>query len=138
MKDKLLFGTIGLLVGIVVMQWTMPLGSASVVTPPVGGVVAAEGGAVLMTDGSIWLLDSRADGTRWWHRISDLSMPIGQVQFFLGNGALVDKNGDTWAIGPTEGDPWLNYGQPPVAPLANNQSTWGKVKAKFSGNGDKQ
>ena len=41
MKDKLLYLTIGVLIGIIVMQWAMPAGQASLVTAPVGNVIAA-------------------------------------------------------------------------------------------------
>ena len=134
MKDKLLFGTIGLFVGIVVMQWTMPSGQATVVTPPVGNVVAVESNCVLMIDGSFWALDSTGPDTKGWRRISELPMPVADVQFF-GCARIIDKNGDMWE----EWNPgqWINYGQPPIAPVATDQSTWGKIKSTFSSKGDK-
>jgi len=131
MKYKLLFGTIGLLIGIVVMQWTMPKSDASVVMPPVGGVLANETGSVLMTDGSMWQLEQLPGGTGHWLRMNESPIPVGQIQFFSGPGRFVDKNGDMWAIGDT--DEWVNYGRPAIGPVAAEQSTLGKVKAKFSG-----
>ena len=132
MKDKLLYGTIGLLVGIVVMQWTMPPTGASVVTPPVGNVVGLRATCVLMTDGSVWQLVDNG-GAREWRHISHVTMPIANIQFFE-CGSLVDKNGDMWE----ESSPgqWVNYGQPPIGPVASDQSTWGKVKAQFNKKGE--
>lgn len=138
MKDKLLFGTIGLLVGIVVMQWTMPQGRATVVTPPVGNVIAQTGnGGVLTEDGVVWgTTQPEGPGTPWsWYRpVPPLPVPVDQVHFIT-DVALVDKSGNFWRV---DGTQWVNIGQPPTSPVSTSESTWGKVKAKFSAKGDKQ
>lgn len=132
MKDKLLYGTIGLLVGIVVMQWTMPSGRASVVTAPVGVVVAADSDAVLATDGSVWFFHQPSNA---WLQIGQLPFAVSEVQFFTHTDGfvVVRKNGDQWEYLNNE---WVNNGQPPIGPVANEQSTWGKIKAKFQGKGE--
>ena len=133
MKDKLLFGTIGLLAGIVVMQWTMPSGQATVVTPPVGRVIAmTSSGSVLLADGTQWGLSfSQGQGGPYeWYEIEPpLPVSVDQVQFADQNG-FVDKDGNLWYSGAGA---WHNVGQPPIGPVSTEQSTWGKVKAKFSG-----
>jgi hypothetical protein len=128
MKDKLLFGTIGLLVGIVVMQWTMPNGNASITsTPPVGGVVCLDQGTVLMSDASMWVIGA-VSGQDGWIQTGTLPMSPSQVLYFDGGRNVVDKNGDFWS---DRDQGWHNYGKPPVTPLASGESTWGKVKEKF-------
>jgi hypothetical protein len=130
MRDKLMFGTIGLLVGIVVMQWTMPSGQASITsTPPVGGVVTLDQGSVLMSDGSTWVVGAVQQHSDWI-QTGTLPMSPDQVLYWdAPGGNVVDKNGDFWS---DRGDGWHNYGKPPVSPVASQQSTWGKVKAAFS------
>ena len=127
MKDKLQFGTIGLLVGIIVMQWMMPDGRADVVGPPVGNVVAAEGNTVLTVDGGVWLF--RMGDQPSWERLGEAPIPVGQVRYF-GSVAIVATNGDLWERGST--GTWVNRGQPPISPVSSEQSTWGKIKATFS------
>jgi hypothetical protein len=130
MKDKLLLGTIVALVVIVVMQWTMPSGQASISTGPVGGVVSSDQGSVLMADGSIWVIGG-VSGHDDWIQTGTLPMPPSQVLYWdAGGGNVVDKNGDFWS---DRGQGWHDYGKPPIGPVANEQSTWGKVKAKFNG-----
>jgi hypothetical protein len=130
MKDKLLFGTIGLLVGIVAMQWMMPSTQATTPTQPVGVVVAAAGDAVLCIDGSIWIFFNHDH----WEQNAQIPIPVADVQIFSWvSGSeyfLIDKNGDQWQL---SGFGWQNNGQPPVGPVATEQSTWGKVKSKFGG-----
>lgn len=134
MKDKLLYGTIGLLVGLVVMQWTMPSGQASITTGPVGGVVSLDQGSVLMADGSIWVIGGVGPYDDWIHT-GTLPISPDQVLYWdAPGGNVVDKNGDFWS---DRDQGWHNYGKPPVGPVANEQSTWGKVKSKFRGGDEK-
>jgi hypothetical protein len=130
MKDKLLFGTIGLLVGIVVMQWTMPLGQAEVVTNPVGVIVAQVANRVVVgVDGGYWYADN--NGT--WQKVKQLPVPLTEIHFIESAYGFVDMNGNLW-----NGDgEWQNLGHPPIGPVATEQSTWGKIKSKFSPKGDK-
>ena len=129
MKDRLLFGTIGLLVGIVVMQWTMPSGNAEVVTNPVGVIVAQVGNRVVVgIDGGYW--NANTDGT--WSKVKQLPVPLAEIHFIESAFGFVDVNGNLW-----NGDgEWVNLGQPPIGPIATDQSTWGKIKAKFTGKGE--
>lgn len=130
MRERILLVMVGLLLGIVVMQWTMPEGRADVVGAPVGNVVSIESNCVLTTDGSFWHLTTTGPETVGWERISELPMPVADVRFF-GCTRIVDKNGDVWEE-RNPGD-WVNYGQPPTSPVAAEPSTWGKIKAKFGG-----
>jgi hypothetical protein len=131
MKDRLLYGTIGLLVGIVVMQWTMPSGQATVVTPPAGRVIAQTGnGGVLTDEGEVWNISQpQGPGTpyEWMHLVPSLPIPVDQV-YSITDVALVDIAGNFWTV---DGDQWVNVGQAPSGTVANDQSTWGKIKAKF-------
>ncbi len=123
MKERLLYATIFILVGITVAQWTMPSGEASVVTQPAGAVVAAEGSYALAVDGSIWDYDTGSG----WTMVCQSPVPTSNIQFFHGL-LLTDTSGDLWLY---ENGTWTNRGQPPVAPLPTSKSTIGGVKAKY-------
>jgi hypothetical protein len=136
MKDNLLYLTIGLLIGIVVMQWTMPSGQATIVTPPVGSVVALLGqDKVLTSNGELWTLQSGS-----WQLQGSIPLPVNNVQFVgfdppevrypnerIG---IIDKSGNLWQGYPGN---WTNYGGPPVQPVPTSENTWGGVKGKYEG-----
>jgi hypothetical protein len=127
MKDRLLYLTIGLLVGIVVMQWTMPSANATIVTSPINGIVAIAEEYVLSVNGDLWTIDQF--GT--W-----LPIPVAQVQFIDAQGGLLyllDKSGNYWALHWTA-DHWVNYGRPPIEPVSTTKDTWGGVKGKYDRN----
>jgi hypothetical protein len=132
MKDKLLFGTIGLLVGVVVMQWMMPSGRAELVDPPVGVIVGQEGVWVVTVDGGVWTLNGNP---RVWERVDQQQLPIptAQLRSWTAN-AFIDSNGDLWEWVVNE---WVNRGQPPVGPIATSPATFGKVKAQYKPKGEK-
>ena len=128
MKDRLLYLTIGLLIGIIVIQWTMPSGQASITSDPVGPVIAASGEAVMTSNGQVWV--HRTSG---WLQIGTLPIPISEIQFFSNEGTvyyLIDKNGDQWKGG---WDHWVNRGHPPVNPVPAVPSTMGKLKNEYNG-----
>lgn len=137
MRDKLLFGTIGLLVGIVVMQWTMPSGHANVIVPGTAIVAVQDresgpGAELLALDqnGLVWI--SQGPG-RCWVRESlyDPPMPVGQIKFWQ-YGSIVTTDNHVWMADLVNGHyQWHDCGAWPGAPLPTHQSTWGKVKAKF-------
>ena len=134
MKDKLLYLTIGLLIGIVVMQWTMPTGRASIVQPPVGNIVAADYDWVLTHNGEIWKY--YMGYPQGWQKVGSVPLPPEQIQFIHstwleGPLAMVDKSGNWWR--QTNPDYWVNLGQPPVAPVPTSPDTWGGVKGKYEG-----
>lgn len=131
MKDKLLYLTIGLLIGIVVMQWTMPNGRASIVQPPAGAIVAADEDWVLTYNGELWRYDFGYP--QRWLKEGEVPLPVDQIQFIhttWGPKAMVDKNGNWWRC-EGGGTYWVNYGQPPVAPVPTASQTWGGVKGKY-------
>lgn len=128
MRERILHVLVGVLLGVVVMQWTMPSSEASIASGPTGGVVCLDQGYVLMNDGSIWV-NTGAGNANGWTQTGTLPMSPSQVLYWdAPNGIVIDKNGDFWS-GRSDG--WRNYGKPPIVPLAVDQSTWGKVKAKF-------
>ncbi len=138
MKDKLLFGTIGLLVGVVVMQWTMPNGYASYVSPNTG-IIAAQGGMdisafveVLDQDGKIWRCDPQ-DGQACWAQEVNQTIPVtpSALKFWSKRWAVTIDN-HVW-IYDVYANPvgWHDCGAWPGGPVAANQTTFGKVKAMF-------
>jgi hypothetical protein len=134
MKDRLLFGTIGLLLGIVVMQWTMPTGHATIVTDPAGNIVATMGSRVLGADGNVWYWNQQSG----WTLRHSLPVPLSDVRFIQQDNdwgtAFVDKDGNYWLDNSTTPEGvFVNHGQPPIEPLATEQSTWGQVKSQFKG-----
>jgi len=141
MKDKLLYGTIGLLVGIVVMQWAMPSGQASMATE--SGVVAINmdpgdnSAYVLDENGHVWF--NRGSPVCWQRVVGmDPPLPPGQIKLWQLRGFVTNDN-HVWSfVGLAPGSaPWQDCGPWPGSPVANEQSTWGKVKAKFGGKADK-
>ena len=95
MKDRLLYVTIGVLLGVVVMQWAMPTGQATVTTAPVGNIIGMSAGGVLLSNGEMWKLDLSSG----WVKRGDLPIPASQVQFIVAFAPLtnfVDKSGNFW------------------------------------------
>ena len=134
MKDRLLYLTIGVLLGIIVMQWTMPEGQATVVTPPVGSVVAVHDEWALTANGEVW--QWTGPPTNWVSR-GFVDVPVSQIQFFSldkGGGKIlvVYKDGNSWER-QFVGGSWVTRGQPPVAPVPVSPNTWGSIKDKFKG-----
>lgn len=140
MKDKLLYGTIGLLVGIVVMQWTMPSGQAAGTTA--SGVVAM---AENPESNEVYVLD--INGHVWsnkpcWSRVNgfDPPMPTSQIKFWQFRG-LVTTDDHVWTWAASQAHPEGEYqdcGAWPGSPVGLQQSTLGTVKAKFSAKDGKQ
>jgi hypothetical protein len=134
-KDRLLYLIIGLLVGVVVMQWTMPAGQATVAIDPVGPVIAVTPGGVVTWNGELWGYTSGS-----WFKRGDLPFPASQLRFIvdnLPNEILIDTNGDYWTGIPSTGT-WTNHGQPPVAPVPTSQQSWGMLKGHYQAKGDKK
>src|SRR5712672_2088386 len=127
MKDKLLFGTIGLLVGIVVMQWTMPSGLAGpTIQPAAGSVIATDTEFLVTVDGTIWMYRRSSVGGPWFNTGS-IPLPANEVAFYsyvTGSawpGRIVDRSGNLWIQeSPTA---WTNVGPPPAGPISTSQST---------------
>lgn len=146
MKDRLLFGTIGLLVGVVVMQWTVTvpgrIGSvqASMVDHGATGIVAQDGPWCLDQNGNVWisyLSDPPVPtGTCWQaHTSWNPPMPVSEIKFWS-HESIITTSDHEWSKQGTN-DPWVDCGAWPGVPLATEQSTWGKIKSTFSPKGDK-
>jgi hypothetical protein len=132
MKDKLLFGTIGLLVGIVVMQWTMPSGQAIATAMPSGTIVATMGARVLAVDGNVWLWS----GQYGWENRGPIPVPPASVVSIEQDNdwgtALLDTDGNYWLDDSTTPEGvFMNRGQPPAGPISTAPATFGKVKAQY-------
>ena len=136
MKDRLLYLTIGLLTGIVVMQWTMPAGQASGVQVQ-SGAIAIESLLVLDEYGETWLINDDHTGTGWF-RYSErsefppnLPVPASQVKLWSG-GVLVTQDNVAWKVND-QSHQWVNCGPWPGGPVETNPQTWGGVKGKYEG-----
>ena len=137
MKDKLLYLTIGLLIGIVVMQWTMPTGRAS--EAAVGtGVVAVETDLVLDQYGVVWNLRTNNDNPRW-DRFSggryypaDLPVPVSDVKLWSA-GTLITQDNVAWRVSD-DSYQWVSCGPWPGGPVPTSPNTCGGVKGKYDGN----
>jgi hypothetical protein len=140
MKDKLLYLTIGLLVGVVVMQWTMPSGQASGVFP-VNGIVASGWYAdpfLLDQNGHAWTVDVT---THTWREIVEptyvpvgLPVPGSQVKFWEACFVVTTDNVlcvDEYDFA-TQDHHWANYGPWPGGPVQKAPQTWGGVKGKYA------
>ena len=143
MKDRLLFGTIGLLVGVVVMQWTMPEGQANV-TVQDAGIIAVQdrgdgpGSELLALDqlGQVWISQGPA---RCWVRepLYDPPMPVNQIKFWQYS-MIITLDNHTWLAMPSNGTyQWSDCGAWPGAPVSSNQATFGSVKAQYRPKADK-
>jgi hypothetical protein len=90
-----------------------------------------------MIDGTIWRTQQGPGGDEdlFWNQVGSVPIPVDQIHYFSLT-TLVAKNGDVWDKNWGNGE-WRNYGQPPAGPVATDQSTWGKVKAKFRGGDNK-
>jgi hypothetical protein len=138
MRDKLLYLTIGLLIGIVVMQWTMPAGRASIIAPPAGEIVAVAHQYLVTRDGHLWSFSPQNDPYVTPPCFNDqgtLPMPVEDVKFFSftpGSWSpfwIVDAAGNVWS--KTGVNTWRNWGPPPVEPVPASSESWGGVKGKF-------
>lgn len=103
MKDRLLYLTIGLLIGVVVMQWTMPSGRASVVLEEAGIVAMHSAGlsSALLLDqtGAVWL---QSDPSACWQREARFDVPISGASIkFWTPYQLVSKVDHAWVLSDT-------------------------------------
>jgi hypothetical protein len=133
MKDRFFYLTIGALIGIVVMQWAMPSGQATIVTEPISGIVALAPPYIVLENGEFWTIDQFGN----FYQNPELTLPIPteQVQFIESSGNIllwmVDKNGNFWSRGYTE-DFWVNHGNPDPS-VQNYSTSWGKIKSNYRG-----
>jgi len=103
---------------------------ATIVTDPVGVILAVSEDFVLTTTEEIWTYNDNMG----WLKLESLPIPLSQVHFFDSEGAvhMVDKNGDYWEL---LDHVWFNRGQPPVGPVPTGQKSWGTVKNKYNPEG---
>ena len=147
MKERLLYMTIGVLIGIVVMQWgsSIPSGVVPVNAYYAGGesdIIAFTGGQqphlgahILVEDGSVWEFNWESG----WVSNSFVSppCPVTDVKFW-GINVVITKSNDLWAYN-AKGDnypyylEWHNYGPWPGSSVPAEESTFGKIKSLFKG-----
>jgi len=97
-RDRLLYLTIGMLVGMVVMQWTMPSAEASRVFP--GGVVAISDHFVLDENGAVWYLPPVSPAS-WERSAPDPPVPVSQIKFW-----------EVWLFVTIDNIAWVYTGSP--------------------------
>lgn len=131
MKDKLLYLTIGLLIGIVVMQWTMPTGNASGIHP---------GGIVGIADHVNWVLDEfgvvwgfhPTEG--WQEHPIDWRPPVPSSQIKFWNAwVVITTDNVAWYHTNDVSNPWVTLGPWPGGAVQTKPETWGGVKGKYEG-----
>ena len=136
MKDKLLYLTIGLLIGIVVMQWTMPVGQAA--DAIIGsGVIEVESDIVLDEYGVVWYLRTNNDDPRWerysggHYYPTELPVPVSQIKLWSA-GTLITQDNVAWRVSD-DSYLWVNCGPWTGGPVPTSPTTWGGVKGKYEG-----
>lgn len=80
---------------------------------------------VAASDGYMWEL---RNGTGWSQSRS-LPVPPTQVAFLLTSHIVIDTSGNGWAY---DSGAWVNWGPPPLSPVAAEQTTWGGIKKRFA------
>jgi hypothetical protein len=137
MKDKLLYLTIGLLIGIVVMQWgvssrtvLVPSARAGLVYPG-NDIAAFEDGTVLDRLGQVW----RASNDQCWVRdaLFDPPVPVSDIREW-GYGQFVTNSWELWTVDSS--GQWHNCGPWPGQPVPTEQNSWGDIKTKLNKDGD--
>ena len=136
MKDRLLYLTIGLLIGIVVMQWTTNQGSNASIVSPGSGIIAISDYQALDEYGNHWRVYASAAESGWFLCSEGgvdcaPQIPVSQIKFW-GDRLIITQDNVAWAY--TNKDPvrgWHNLGPWPGGPVSTEQSTWGEIKGEY-------
>ena len=137
MKEKLHYLTVWLLIGVVVMQWTMPTGNAADAITG-SGAIAIESAMVLDEYGQAWEIVVDHTGTGWFPLSEreecppNLPVPASQVKLWSG-GCLVTQDNVAWRVNPVSPREWVNCGPWPGGPVPTSPNTWSGVKGKYEG-----
>lgn len=85
---------------------------------------------------AVWILIGRQHdfSSHTWHKYEQIPIPVADVHF-VGLHTCV-KDGNFWEH--VADDDWVNRGPLAIAPVAADQSTWGKAKAVLNKKGDKR
>jgi hypothetical protein len=132
-KDKLLYLTVGLLIGIVVMQWTMPTGRAADAIAG-SGAIAIESAMVLDEYGQVLEIVVDHTGTGWFPasertNYPPLPVPVSQVKLWSA-GVLVTEDNSAWRVDSISHQ-WVNCGPWPGGAVPTSPTAWGGVKGKY-------
>lgn len=154
MKDRIFYLTLGVLVGVIVMQWGVIRKNGNTpfnVPPASAGVVIDDTGIIAITGGhdtQVFLLDEF--GQKWeanayndpcWQlyryplECANLPVPVSEMKFWTGR-TIVTHNNELWQCKTEPENPpmgWRNCGQWPGGPVETSPSTWGNVKGKYEG-----
>ena len=140
MKDKILYLTIGLLIGIVEMQWgTVAEGDDS---SPYGIILRDTGGAqgteqILVDDnGNRWRFtyDYVTGAITCWEPAGIANLPPvdpHEVKFWQG-WMVVTRDNYVW-VRNDQAQTWQDCGPWPGGPVPTSPDTWGGVKGKYDG-----
>jgi hypothetical protein len=136
-KDNLLYLTIGLLIGIVVMQWTMPSGQASSALSN-SGIVGIDGGTVALDEyGHTWWVALTEPHWRlldqWSDYPADLPVAVSDVKLWSYR-FLITQDNIAWLLPDDTGALWINCGPWPGGSVPTAPNTWGGVKSLYDGN----
>jgi len=133
MKDKLLYLTIGLLIGIVIMQLgitsktvVVPVAQAGYVDHNTNGVVCGLVGYFLDENGMYWRLQS--GGWVSYDGYFPLPVPVSQIKIWdVERFITTDNRGYEWEPGG-----WVDCGVwPGGQPVPTEKQSWGSIKGNY-------
>jgi hypothetical protein len=136
MKDKILFLTIGLLIGLVVMQWgiipqsaMLPVAHAGYVDNNATGIVAMNENLAFDHLGRIWAV-SVASG---WTEFSTSPLPISMNDVkFVASRTLVTNSNVGWKYEGNMNE-WIEAGPwPGSQPVPTEKQSWGSIKGNYN------
>ena len=141
MKDKLLFLTIGLLIGIVVMQAGFT--SRTVVVPvahaevPPTGLIFADGSHFMDEQGQVWWLTEANHEAQWafagtWP--APVPVPVSEIKFWSAAGKYVVAIDNTGYLWDDYYGRWNMVVWPGGQPVPTEGSSWGSIKSNLEGN----
>ena len=128
MKDRLFCLIIGLLIGLVVMQWIMPLGHASDIVQG-SAILHIQGGFALDINGQVWLLWNN-NGCWQPQPEYDVPIPAEQIKLWILYW-FITLNDELWRF-DKDSEEWQNCGTWPGTVPAE-QSNWGEIKGEYKG-----
>jgi hypothetical protein len=148
MRERFLLVVVGILIGVVVMQWTMPEGRAEYVTQEDGIVAAAMSRSnrlgqtrcevqVLDETGRVWQFgigENAEEPLQCWADMGQsLPTSVANIKFWCQD-VLVTRQNEVWVRGDCDyvgAGGWVNCGAWPGGTVATEESTWGRIKSTF-------
>jgi hypothetical protein len=146
MKDKILFLTIGLLIGLVVMQWgvtsrttVVPMARAFTSDLPRTGLVLTNGNYFMDEQGDVWVLSDNNHDAQWgfagtWPAPSPI--PVSEIKFWGDGCKQIVAHDNTGYLWDEYYSRWNSVHWPGSQPVPTAPSTWGGVKSQLGGDND--